>query len=158
MRRVVRPPGYGAELIDVDTAAVEKMPGVVKVVRDGNFLAVVASKEYQAVKAMRALSAAAKWRETAKLPKQDNLPEVLTRLPSRDEDDLPARQSAAPARGRSRPSIRGPIRRTARSAPHAPWRNSIDGTMTVWTHTPGRLSGPRRRIAEMLRVPPASVR
>src|SRR5205085_1338916 len=47
--------------------------------------AVVAAKEYQAVKAMWALSAAAKWRETAKLPKQDNLPDVLTSLPSRDE-------------------------------------------------------------------------
>ena len=35
------------------------MPGVVKVVRDGNFLAVVAKKEFQAIKAMRALSAAA---------------------------------------------------------------------------------------------------
>ncbi len=35
--------------------AIEKMPGVVKVVRDGNFLAVVASKEFQAIKAMAAL-------------------------------------------------------------------------------------------------------
>ena len=42
--RVVRPPSYGAELIALDTAAVEKMPGVVKIVRDGNFLAVVASE------------------------------------------------------------------------------------------------------------------
>src|SRR5882757_2458763 len=32
--RVVRPPGYGAELIAYDSTAVEKMPGVVKVVRD----------------------------------------------------------------------------------------------------------------------------
>ena len=36
--RVVRPPGYGAELTAYDSAAVEKMPGVVKIVRDGNFL------------------------------------------------------------------------------------------------------------------------
>ena len=71
--RVVRPPSYGAQLTDCDTSAVEKMPGVVKVVRDGNFLAVVAEKEFQAIKAMAALSAAAKWKETARLPKQDDL-------------------------------------------------------------------------------------
>src|SRR5205807_7992127 len=83
--RVVRPPGYGAQLTDCDTAAVEKMPGVVKVVRDGNFLAVVAKKEFQAVKAMWALSAAAKWKENARLPKQDDLAPVLTKaLPSKD--------------------------------------------------------------------------
>ena len=63
--RVVRPPSYGAQLTECDTAAVEKLPGVVKVVRDGNFLAVVAEKEFQAIKAMTALAAAAKWKETA---------------------------------------------------------------------------------------------
>src|SRR6516165_5389640 len=73
--RVVRPPSYGAELIDCDTAAIEKMPGVVKIVRDGNFLAVVATREFQAVKAMKALSAAVKWRQTARLPKLDDLPQ-----------------------------------------------------------------------------------
>ena len=82
--RVVRPPSYNAQLMECDSAAVEKMPGVVKIVRDGNFLAVVATKEYQAVKAMRALAAVATWRETARLPKQDDLPAVLTGLPSQD--------------------------------------------------------------------------
>src|SRR3979411_2865631 len=82
--RVVRPPSYGAQLTDCDTSAVETLPGVVKVVRDGNFLAVVAAKEFQAIKAMNALSSAAKWRETATLPKQDDLLRVLTSLPSQD--------------------------------------------------------------------------
>ena len=66
--RVVRPPSYGAQLTDCDTAVVEKMPGVMKVLRDGNFLAVVAEKEFQSIKAMKALSAAAKWQESARLP------------------------------------------------------------------------------------------
>src|SRR5712692_6686753 len=57
--RIVRPPSYGAQLTDCDTSAIEKLPGVVKVIRDGNFLAVVAAKEFLAVKAMKALSAAA---------------------------------------------------------------------------------------------------
>jgi len=82
--RVVRPPSYGAQLTDCDTSAVEKMSGVIKVVRDGNFLAVVAKKEFQSIKAMNALAAAAKWREIAGLPKQDDLLRVLTNLPSQD--------------------------------------------------------------------------
>src|SRR5882757_395446 len=56
--RIVRPPSYGAQLTECDIAAVEKLPGVIKVMRDGNFLAVVAEKEFQSVKAMNALSAA----------------------------------------------------------------------------------------------------
>ena len=54
--RVVRPPSSGARLRTCDTDAIEKMSGVVKVVRDGNYLAVVAERELQAIKAMRALS------------------------------------------------------------------------------------------------------
>lgn len=155
--RVVRPPGYGAELISLDTAAVEKMPGVVKIVRDGNFLAVVATKEYQAVKAMQALSAAAKWKETAKLPKQDNLPAVLTSLPSRDETIYQ----------QSNPSVTGartieaiytrPYQAHGSIGPSCAVAQSVDGTMTVWTHTQGVFPD-RQGIAEMLRLPPASVR
>jgi len=39
--RVVRPPSPGAKLAAVDEGAVRRMPGVVAVVRDGNFLGVV---------------------------------------------------------------------------------------------------------------------
>src|SRR6201992_129882 len=83
--RVVRPPSYGAQLTECDTAATAKMPGVIKIVRDGNFLAVVASKEFQAVKAMGTLAAAAKWNEIASLPNQDVLPHVRVNLKSQDK-------------------------------------------------------------------------
>ena len=46
--RVVRPPSRGADLIDLETD-VTTMPGVVKVVRDGNFLGVIAEREEVAV-------------------------------------------------------------------------------------------------------------
>src|SRR5207302_1146250 len=41
-------------------------------------------KEFQAIKAMNALSAAAKWKETSGLPKQDDLLRVVTNFPSQD--------------------------------------------------------------------------
>src|SRR4029078_9384497 len=62
--RVVRPPSYVARLRSVETSAVERMPGVLKVVRDGSFLAVIAEREYQAVKAMDALAMASHWDES----------------------------------------------------------------------------------------------
>lgn len=121
--RIVRPPSYGAQLTECDTSAVENLPGVVKVVRDGNFLAVVAKKQFQAIKAMAALSSAAKWRETATLPKQDDLPRVLTSLPSQDLTIFERSNPSAAGQKPSRPLMRGLIRRTDRSGRPAPSRN-----------------------------------
>jgi nicotinate dehydrogenase subunit B len=155
--RVVRPPGYGAELIACDTAAVEKMPGVAKIVRDGNFLAVVAAKEYQAVKAMQALSAAAKWRETAKLPKQDHLPEVLTSLPSRDETIFQKNNPSAASARTIEATYTRPYQAHGSIGPSCAVAQLLDDTMTVWTHTQG-VYPDHRGIAEMLRLPPARLR
>jgi nicotinate dehydrogenase subunit B len=66
--RVVRPPSPGAQLISVDDAAVQRMTGVVAVVRDGSFLAVAAVREEQAIKAREALKKSAAWKESATLP------------------------------------------------------------------------------------------
>jgi nicotinate dehydrogenase subunit B len=155
--RVVRPPGYGAELTAYDSAAVEKMPGVVRIVRDGNFLAVVAAKEYQAVKAMQALSSSAKWRETARLPKQDQLPEVLMGLPSRDETIFKQGNPSATGARTIEATYTRPYQAHGSIGPSCAVAQSVDGTMTVWTHTQG-VYPDRQAIAEMLRVPPASVR
>ena len=54
--RVVRPPAIGAKLESVDESSVKDIPGVVKVVRKGNFLGVVAENEWAAIKALRASS------------------------------------------------------------------------------------------------------
>jgi nicotinate dehydrogenase subunit B len=156
--RVVRPPGYGAQLTECDIASVERLPGVVKVVRDGNFLAVVAKKEYQAVKAMQALSQAAKWQETAQLPNQDDLLTLLTKqLPPKDFTIFQ----------RSNPDITGnktieatytrPYQSHGSIGPSCAVAQFTDGAMTVWTHTQG-VYPDRAAIAEMLHMPPASVR
>ena len=155
--RVVRPPGYGAQLTACDTAAVEKLPGVIKVVRDGNFLAVVAKKEFQAIKAMAALAAAAKWTETAKLPKQDDLPRMLTSLPSQDKTIFQAGNAMVAGRKTLEATYTRPYQSHGSIGPSCAVAQSVDDAMTVWTHTQG-VYPDRAAIAEMLRVPPASVR
>jgi nicotinate dehydrogenase subunit B len=155
--RVVRPPSYGAQLTECDAAAVEKMPGVVKVVRDSNFLAVVAEKEIQSIKAMNALAAAAKWKETASLPKQDDLPNVLTGLPSQNTTIFERGDPAAAGVKTIEAIYTRPYQAHGSIGPSCAVAQFIDGEMTVWTHTQG-VYPDRQAIAEMLRLPPASVR
>ena len=155
--RIVRPPSYGAQLLDYDISAIEKLPGVMKVVRDGNFLAVVAGGEFQAVKAMRALSAAAKWKETASLPRQDDLLHVLTGLPSQDMTIFQqSHPSAAGAKTLEATYLR-PYQSHGSIGPSCAVAQSVDGAMTVWTHTQG-VYPDRQAIAEMLHLPPERVR
>jgi nicotinate dehydrogenase subunit B len=155
--RVVRPPSYGAQLTDCDTSGIEKLPGVVKVVRDGNFLAVVANKEFQAIRAMKALSAAAKWKETASLPKQDDLLHVLTHLPSQDSTIFQQSNPSAVGLKTVEATYTRPYQAHGSIGPSGAIAQSVNDAMTVWTHTQG-VYPDRQGIAEMLRVPPASVR
>jgi CO/xanthine dehydrogenase Mo-binding subunit len=154
--RIVRPPSYGAQLIDCDSSAIERMPGVVKVVRDGNFLAVVAAKEFLAVKAMKALAVAAKWQETARLPKQDDLANVLTRLPSQDSTIFERSDPAAIGRKTIEASYTRPYQSHGSIGPSCAVAQFADGAMTVWTHTQG-VYPDRAGIAQMLKMQPSSV-
>jgi nicotinate dehydrogenase subunit B len=155
--RVVRPPSYGAQLTECDTAAVEKLAGVIKVIRDGSFLAVVAEKEFQSIKAMDALSAAAKWKETASLPKQDDLANVLTSLRSQDSIIFERGNPSAGGGRTIEATYTRPYQAHGSIGPSCAVAQFIDGAMTVWSHTQG-VYPDRQGIAEMLRMPPADVR
>jgi nicotinate dehydrogenase subunit B len=155
--RVVRPPSYGAQLVECDRSSIEKLPGVVKVVRDGNFLAVIADKEFQAVKAMNALAAAAKWRESANLPRHDDLLNVLTSLPSQDSTILQRSDPSVSGQKTLEATYTRPYQSHGSIGPSCAVAHFADGAMTVWTHTQG-VYPDRQAIAEMLRMPPASVR
>lgn len=71
--RIVRPAHQGATLESLDAGAVEKMPGVIKVVRDGDFVGVIAESEIAAIRARKALMEACHWRDGAPLPDEDAL-------------------------------------------------------------------------------------
>ena len=81
--RVVRPPTIGATLQDVDEASVRDMPGFVRVVRNGNFLGVVAEREEQAIRIARQLQAT--WQPASVLPAQESLFAFLRTLPTDDQ-------------------------------------------------------------------------
>ena len=155
--RIVRPPSYDAQLTECDTSAVEKLPGFVKVVRDGNFLAVVAQKEFQAIKAMKALSAAVKWKETPGLPKQDDLLRVLTSLKSNDTTIFQQSDPSAIGQKTIEATYTRPYQSHGSIGPSCAVAQLVGDAMTVWTHTQG-VYPDRQGIAEMLKVPLESVR
>ena len=154
--RAVHAPG-GAALRHVDTDAVARMPGVVKVVQEGSYLAVVAEREWQAVKAWYALSAAAEWEKPAPLPQPASIHQTLLALPAKDIEVL---RWSAPA---AAPGMLFSARYTRPYLMHASIGPSCalalfeDGAMTVWTHTQG-VFPQRAALAELLRLPQEQVR
>ncbi len=155
--RAVRQPGNGATLLDVDTGPIEHMPGVVKVVRQGSYLAVVTEKEWQAVKAWRALSAAAKWQDTTTYPDPATIHQTLQSLPSKDIPVLTwTGQAGAPVRTLKARYTR-PYIMHGSIGPSCAVAHLSDGVMTVWTHTQG-VYPLRSALAQLLRMPPDKVR
>ena len=78
---VVRPPAYTARLLSLDTSPIERMPGVVKVVRNGSFLGVVAQRQAQALAASQAMGSAAKWDVPKALPTTAGVENWLLKAP-----------------------------------------------------------------------------
>jgi len=69
--RVIRPPSVGAKLESVDESSIKNIAGIERVVREGNFLGVVAQTEWAAIKAARDLKAS--WSKWEGLPEQAKL-------------------------------------------------------------------------------------
>jgi nicotinate dehydrogenase subunit B len=154
--RVVRPPSYDARLAAIDTERVTQLPGVVRVVRNGSFIAVVALREFEAIVAARELSATARWREGDTLPGQER---IFSHLLGLQVEDIPI------AHGAGAPSGRGVIE--ARYLRHYQIHGAIgpscavalyrQSELTVWTHSQG-VYPLQRALAELLALDPARVR
>src|SRR5437867_3433660 len=138
--RVARPPSPGARLVSFDEAAVKRMPGVIAVVRDGDFLGVAAEREEQAIKARLALKQSARWKETASLPPSGEalFEHLMTKAKSVDSvvNEKTSATALAPAKTLratyTRPfQVHGSI---GPSCAVAQWRGS---KLTVWTHSQG---------------------
>ncbi|KMO12888.1 xanthine dehydrogenase family protein molybdopterin-binding subunit [Methylobacterium platani] len=156
--RIVRPPRPGARLVSVETGAVAGRPGVIRVHRDGDFLAVLAEREYAAVTAMGALARVAVWQGGSPVPEPDDLfPDLAGRSAQRTlildrgaGTPAPAGRRIA-ARYRRRYQMHGSIGPSCAVA-------EFDGDrLTVWSHAQGMFPL-RKALAEMLGLPEAQVR
>lgn len=155
--RVLRPPTYGARLEKLDTTQVEKLPGVLKVVRDGSFAAVVAAKEYQAVRALSALAQGATWSKGPALPQQREIYDWMAKAPI-EEYKIADRQNAARRGSRTlEASYRRPFHIHGSIGPSCAIALYDNESWTIWSHSQG-VYPLRESMAAMLRVPSDRIR
>ena len=157
--RVLRPPSAGAALQNLEADALRGLDGV-SLVRDGDFVGVVASRSRLAAAALDALEA--RWHARPDLPSSDSVYEHLVRT--------------ARAGGRRGPHVAGDSQRALQAAskvweaayhipyiahvplePRAAVAEWTGEGLTVWTGTQ-RPFGVREQLAEAFRLPESRVR
>ncbi len=144
--RVLRPPAYDGHLVSFDEAAVRALPGVIAVVRDGRFLAVIAEREEQAVRALAAMKEQAVWDNRTALPPQEQLYDYMLAQPSRDflvdrgtatTDPIPPRLEEEPGDRVLAATYYRPYHMHGSLGPSAAAALFQDGRLTVWAQTQG---------------------
>jgi nicotinate dehydrogenase subunit B len=164
--RVVRPPNYGARLISADEGLVYQMPGVMRVVRDGSFLGVVAEREEQAIRAMEALQKTAVWEGHKVLLSQDELYDHLMSQPDQAflivegrpvEGPIPPIEAPPGTTQTLAATYYRPYHMHASLGPSAAVAQLLDGKLTVWTHSQG-VYPLRAALAHVLGMPEDDVR
>jgi CO/xanthine dehydrogenase Mo-binding subunit len=155
--RVVRPPSYHATLVRVDTVPIAKMPGVRAVHRDGNYLAVITEREYQAVAAMDTLAKAATWNESPTLPEPDKIFDWLAAQPAQQVPVLAGSGGLTVGKNILEATYRRAYQMHASIGPSCAVAQFESGQLTVWTHSQG-VFPLRAAIAQLVQLPTEKVR
>lgn len=156
---VLRPDGYNATLVSLDSSGAEKLPGV-QVVRDCDFVGVVAPDAFTAQRAVSALRA--QWNVPAQ-PSNRELFQLLKESsdPGSERGDGPQSSSGSLQQALAAGIIRVDERYTVQYIAHAPlepraavaeWKGSAGSRLTVWTGTQ-RPFAVRDELAQAFHLP-----
>jgi CO/xanthine dehydrogenase Mo-binding subunit len=151
--RVVRPPARAATLVGLRNGP---MPSDAAVLRDGAFLAVVASTEWDAEAGATRVAARAQWDARDSLPEEADLPGWLQSTAAQESSVL-RRDDAAPAVAHAvaarftRPFLAHASIGTCCAV--ARWQGDA---LEVWTHSQG-IYNLRADLALVLRLPPERI-
>lgn len=157
---VLRPDGYNATLVSLDSSDAEKLPGV-QVVREGDFVGVVAPDAFTAQRAVSVLRA--KWNAPAQ-PSNRELFQLLKDCS--DPGDGPQSTSGSVQQALASAPIRVDQQYTVQYIAHAPletraavaeWNGSNGPRLTVWTGTQ-RPFAVRDELAQAFHLPADQVR
>jgi nicotinate dehydrogenase subunit B len=137
--RVVRPPVPGARLTGVDDAAARAVRSVLTVVHRGSFLAAVAGREEDAVRAAERLRAGCTWHLTSARADSEQVLAGLREQPTEDvQVAVLADKQAADSVVRSYTwTYRRPYVAHASIAPGSATALWLNGQLEVWTHSQG---------------------
>jgi nicotinate dehydrogenase subunit B len=157
--RVVRPPGIGASLMSVDEKSVSDIPGIVKVVRVGNFVGVVAESEWGAIKAAEQLKT--EWSTWEGLPEQSALWDHV-RATKVAKDEVTSNVGDAPlALGQGVRRLKATydfaIHTHGSIGPSCAVVDIKDGELTCWTASQAT-HNLRKQLAAMLSMPAEKIR
>jgi nicotinate dehydrogenase subunit B len=156
--RVVRPPAERAVIESMKSEPVEKMPGVLAVVRDGNFVAVIAEREGQARKAATTLAGLVEWQLPMDLPGSDEMHDWLKEAKSRTEEVVSKGKLAISESDVVHgATYQRPYQAHASISPSAAVALFADSNLTVWSHAQG-MYPLRDAIAHTLGLSPDNVR
>jgi len=155
--RVIRPPSYGAALKKFDEQYVKKrVPALLKTVRNGNFLAVIAADEHDAIRAQKSMAFSAVWSSPKMITDSEkNIKEFIKKQPSQPErvhetGKLSVESFTHTAQYYKPYIIHGSI---GPSCSVALWDKE---KLHVWTHTQG-VYPLREAIAGLLRIPEENI-
>jgi CO/xanthine dehydrogenase Mo-binding subunit len=164
--RNVKPPVAGAKLIRIDESSVRSIPGFVKVVSKGNYVAVVCEREEQAIRAARELKVEWQKPATASFPTSEGVyqyireaqPTSVTRSRTGNSDvigdpDAALASAAKVVQGEYEYPFQG---HTAIGPAHA-MADPSNGQMTIWSNDM-KSYGLRNGVAEFLSMPRENVR
>jgi isoquinoline 1-oxidoreductase len=156
--KVLRPPSFGAKLVDLDSLVAERMPGVAHVVRDGDLVAVLAETDEQAEFAAKMLQA--QWEEKVNQPSHWDVPDILLRT-AREPDTTQEAGSLADgfraADGILEATYYIPYVSNTPMEPRAAVAQWNEGQLTVWAGTQ-RPFGIREELAQYFEMDEEKVR
>jgi nicotinate dehydrogenase subunit B len=159
--RNVKPPVAGAQLVSIDESSIRNVPGVVKVVSKGNYVAVVCEREEQAIQAARQLKV--NWRKPAKpsFPDSEDLFTYMrsatpTSGPDHDVEGDPEAALAAAAKI-VEAEYDVPYQGHTSIAPAHATADPSNGQLTIYSNDM-KSYGMRNGVAEFLQMPRERVR
>jgi CO/xanthine dehydrogenase Mo-binding subunit len=158
--RVVRPPAIGAKLESVDEGSIKGIPGIVRVVRQGSFLGIVAETEWAAIKAARTIKAS--WSKWEGLPEQARLFEhvrgtkIVQEQVTSNVGDTKAALAAADAR-KVNATYDFAINLHGSIGPSCAVAEYKSGKLTSWSASQAT-HDLRKQLAQMFSMLPADVR
>jgi len=151
--RVVRPPAVGATVESIDESSVRDVPGHVRVVREGNFIGVVAEREEQAIRAAQALKVT--WHESATLPDIADLHREIRAARTTDKTVSSRGDTTAGFAGAARTiaaTYEWPFQMHASMGPSCSVADVTDERATIWCSSQG-VFGLRGSLAKLLNRP-----
>ncbi|MEH6304577.1 molybdopterin cofactor-binding domain-containing protein [Olivibacter sp. CPCC 100613] len=153
--RIIRPPVYDAELVSFPEKELAKIAEVKKIIRNGNFLAVVAEEEYQAIRAWEYLRSFTKWKSKP-LPSQSTLFEDMARV-NGDRKVVEARGEIDKSTLSQIEAVyTRPYHMHGSIGPSCALAKWDSNSLTIWTHSQG-VYPLRKSLSDLLDLPEASI-